>query len=435
MDRYQEDIRRAAARGLSHLNLGENGSRGNNTSSTTTDVSVPSVSVAAARNLYLQKVSQLNNGSAASPAAPPVAAVQGRRRSAEPKQNGSGSAAATWRGPGTGLGKSKSASNVLINVDGANTMARLSTSSVAAARATSISPAAMMVQSNGTPEAAPSTSSSSFNDRVRALASSSTVASGLQGPARVLKQQDALSSNPAQARISSPVLKKGTSPDPTQQQQQQQFQPGTYPQLKRASLTNIPIYENVDGYPVLPRRGQPSPPPPPPPYTGSHQLLVGDSSSTLVKRDSRILSKSAGLGQPAAAQNGEHIKSILKTPMVPQPKGQPPYVAPPVYENIDDETILAAVGKRKKGALLHKYGRDMLNCIHFNFRKQRKRNGKYHCVSPTGLSTEVAGAATASEAAGTTAATETTRTTAAKKAAGAATAPEASRGAAAPNFT
>ena len=26
---------------------------------------------------------------------------------------------------------------------------------------------------------------------------------------------------------------------------------GIYPQLKRSSLSNIPIYENIDGYPVL----------------------------------------------------------------------------------------------------------------------------------------------------------------------------------------
>ena len=35
-----------------------------------------------------------------------------------------------------------------------------------------------------------------------------------------------------------------------------QFQPGTYPQLKRASLTNIPIYENLDTYPAIPVRGR-----------------------------------------------------------------------------------------------------------------------------------------------------------------------------------
>ena len=54
-----------------------------------------------------------------------------------------------------------------------------------------------------------------------------------------------------------------------------QFQPGTYPQLKRASLTNIPIYENVDGLPAVPARGrrQATPPPPPPPYTGPHHIV------------------------------------------------------------------------------------------------------------------------------------------------------------------
>ena len=33
--------------------------------------------------------------------------------------------------------------------------------------------------------------------------------------------------------------------------QKQQFQPGTYPQLIRSSLSNIPIYENIDGYPDI----------------------------------------------------------------------------------------------------------------------------------------------------------------------------------------
>jgi hypothetical protein len=58
---------------------------------------------------------------------------------------------------------------------------------------------------------------------------------------------------------------------------------GTYPQLKRSSLSNIPIYENIDGYPVPihhPGAGVPEPPP----YTGAHNIVVSD---TLTKSNSR----------------------------------------------------------------------------------------------------------------------------------------------------
>jgi hypothetical protein len=60
-----------------------------------------------------------------------------------------------------------------------------------------------------------------------------------------------------------------------------QFQPGIYPQLKRASLTNIPIYENLDSYPELPQRGrQSTPPPPPPPYTGTHHIVLNSNNGS-----------------------------------------------------------------------------------------------------------------------------------------------------------
>ena len=56
------------------------------------------------------------------------------------------------------------------------------------------------------------------------------------------------------------------------------FCPGTYPQLKRSSLSNIPIYENLDGYPVPVRHSEP------PPYTGAHNIVV---AGTLTKSSSR----------------------------------------------------------------------------------------------------------------------------------------------------
>jgi hypothetical protein len=74
------------------------------------------------------------------------------------------------------------------------------------------------------------------------------------------------------------------------------FQPGTYPQLKRSSLSNIPIYENIDGYPdvvthqmiaIQQQQLQASNyNPPPPPYTAPHTIVSSDSLS---KRNSRYL--------------------------------------------------------------------------------------------------------------------------------------------------
>ena len=71
-----------------------------------------------------------------------------------------------------------------------------------------------------------------------------------------------------------------------------QFQPGTYPQLKRASLTNIPIYENIDGFPAIPVRGrrQATPPPPPPPYTGPHHIVsTPEQPSSAAAIDPRLV--------------------------------------------------------------------------------------------------------------------------------------------------
>ncbi len=61
-----------------------------------------------------------------------------------------------------------------------------------------------------------------------------------------------------------------------------QFQPGTYPQLKRDSLTSNPIYENIEGFPAIPMRGlhlQQAPPPPPPPYTGTNHQIVSNGTT------------------------------------------------------------------------------------------------------------------------------------------------------------
>ena len=74
--------------------------------------------------------------------------------------------------------------------------------------------------------------------------------------------------------------------------QNPQFQPGTYPQLKRSSLSNIPIYENIDGYPdivthqmiTIQQQQATSYNPPPPPYTAPHTIVSADA---LTKRNSR----------------------------------------------------------------------------------------------------------------------------------------------------
>ena len=78
--------------------------------------------------------------------------------------------------------------------------------------------------------------------------------------------------------------------------QNQKYQPGTYPQLKRSSLSNIPIYENIDGYPdvvshqmiAIQQQQQQQQAaiysPPPPPYTAPHTIVSSDSLS---KRNSR----------------------------------------------------------------------------------------------------------------------------------------------------
>ena len=75
--------------------------------------------------------------------------------------------------------------------------------------------------------------------------------------------------------------------------QKSQFQPGTYPQLKRSSLSNIPIYENIDGYPDIVSHQMASlqqihaashNPPPPPPYTAPHTIVSADA---LAKSSSR----------------------------------------------------------------------------------------------------------------------------------------------------
>ena len=84
------------------------------------------------------------------------------------------------------------------------------------------------------------------------------------------------------------------------------FRPGSYPQLQQQSVSNIPIYENLDNDPVVPLRGHSAPPPPPPYGAARH----------------------AG-----AAVNG----NASNLPPALPPKGRPPDMAPPVYENVYEE--------------------------------------------------------------------------------------------------
>ncbi len=256
MDRYQEEIRRVAAKSVRDLNLTEPSNRslrmsnerrlsspqfGHTPAATTTGAAV---SVAAARLEYMQKVNQLNNWSGPSYRNKSEATLL-RRQSEEPTTPQSTRLHL--------LSKSSSASSVLKNAG-----------------------AAM----NG-----------------RCSPSTHHQQSGLS-------PCTSLSSHPLITRQTSGGSSSSRSSSSPEGTDQQVFQPGVYPQPKRASLTSIPIYENLDdasNFPAIPRRGQCTPPPPPPPYTGHHHIVV----------------------------NG---KSILKVPS----KG-PPYVAPPVYENVSDE--------------------------------------------------------------------------------------------------
>jgi len=145
------------------------------------------------------------------------------------------------------------------------------------------------------------------------------------------------------------------------------FQPGSYPNIKRSSfdLNNPPIYENIDTYP-----GQA---PPPPPYTGYHHIVTTASlvrssprtSTTPVTQPSPTLDhKLAALSlEPQQFQiQGAQQKFQIQGAQQLQLQGaqqqlqiqgaqqlqiqgsqlaysdtgqlQPPYVAPPEYENV-----------------------------------------------------------------------------------------------------
>ncbi len=349
MDRYQEEIRRAAAKGVRDLNLDPGQGGGQHSSLPRQQTG----SVAATRALYLQKISQNNSNSMRA-----TIGVQ-RRQSADSSHNnpyGSAgvmtiSSSNPWSG--RGVTKSNSASNVL---NGSATTSRFLQQSKSS-RGSSASPILT---------ASESSSLSDFKERVRALGTSSAPASvlaqGSQQTARVLLQKDAIVANGHVVNISrrtSPLLRNGGSPEQhlqqvavVQQQQQQQqqpsFRPGTYPQAEPSGVAAIPIYENLEGLqpqlPELPQRGHVSaPPPPPPPYLSRHQVV---SPANLVASDSRSLSKAA----PSLAHQNSVPKSILKSTSVVTTSSrihQPPYMAPPTYENIEDQpTAIQTLSKR-----------------------------------------------------------------------------------------
>ena len=83
---------------------------------------------------------------------------------------------------------------------------------------------------------------------------------------------------------------------------QTSYRPGCYPQQQSSStLSNIPIYENLnDNEPSVPLRASRVPPPPPPP---------------------------------------PYVAKVIESPPVLPPKGRPPYLAPPVYENVYEEEL------------------------------------------------------------------------------------------------
>ncbi|XP_059088232.1 LIM domain-containing protein jub-like isoform X1 [Tigriopus californicus] len=122
-----------------------------------------------------------------------------------------------------------------------------------------------------------------------------------------------------------------------------QYQPGSYPQLKRASLTNIPIYENIDGYPVIPQRGQQvTPPPPPPPYSGHHTIVSSSLTKTVPRSlEARMLTRSPTYSLSSTMGSNinalHHRLSPNNGPSRSQMTGSPRIrTGPPVYENVDD---------------------------------------------------------------------------------------------------
>eukprot|EP00095_Tigriopus_kingsejongensis_P011791 maker-scaffold119_size336447-snap-gene-2.37 protein:Tk11791 transcript:maker-scaffold119_size336447-snap-gene-2.37-mRNA-1 annotation:"lim domain-containing protein jub isoform x1" len=139
----------------------------------------------------------------------------------------------------------------------------------------------------------------------------------------------------------------------------QQYQPGSYPQLKRASLTNIPIYENIDGYPVIPQRGQQAtPPPPPPPYSGHHTIVSSSLTKSMPRSlDAQMMSRTATPTYAVSSSSVAHAfqnrlspvnahgvthhhvqASQMATPLLSNHATSTPRIrtGPPVYENVDD---------------------------------------------------------------------------------------------------
>ena len=114
---------------------------------------------------------------------------------------------------------------------------------------------------------------------------------------------------------------------------EQQFRPGTYPQLKRSSLTNIPIYENIDGYPdvVSHQVHQKNPPP----YAGSHTIV---SSDVLSRRNSRtsvssLESRITNGGSPGSSGGSKNYPTIAELTNLTQQLNlvqQQPMLKPPI---------------------------------------------------------------------------------------------------------
>lgn len=354
MDRYQEEIRRVAAKSVKDLNLENltnnqvnhhgqyraiprrlsNGSDASHSSSSSSSRSgggtlatpsnanqvvsinnqsivTTSINVAAAKMQYLQKINQINLSNQLKSAQN----VNGIRR----QSAGSNIAGAqqAFRPNEAALTKASSASNISnqrTSMVGSNAMSQHgshipnhmvsiaqcrngTTPSLSSGNVSSLNRQAIIAASrNGTPIVGSSSVPCSQNivlSSKQGLSQAELLAQHQQPVPSLILKQNAVTAQTLRSTKVEPLfhphmvssalpLNVQTPVSSVSNDEKVQYQPGSYPQLKRASLTNIPIYENIDGYPVIPQRGQQvTPPPPPPPYSGHHTIVSSSLTKTV----------------------------------------------------------------------------------------------------------------------------------------------------------
>ena len=274
MNRYQEEIRRVAEKsGFSLVANGGNKhslprrrlSNGSDhaSSSSSSAGGTPTggtafVSVAEQRSQYLQKINQLNG-----------------MQQQQPKQQHHQTL------PLRAFAKSNSGSSLVNN--GRSTMA--------SRRASASPPTRVIIDKSAT--AAVAAKINAAGSRTPPVVVNANGYGFIKDCTDVKNGNSALSPLPPPVQSSSELI-------------QTSYRPGCYPQQQSSStLSNIPIYENLnDNEPSVPLRASrvpPPPPPPPPPYVAK--------------------------------------AAVIESPPVLPPKGRPPYLAPPVYENVYEEDL------------------------------------------------------------------------------------------------